>query len=89
MPNDPFSALNDNVIGPARAPFSVTPSDTVALVTVPKALYVGTGGAITLRGVDSTQDVVLRNVASGQVLDIRALYVRATGTTASDIVGLA
>ena len=56
---------------------------------MPKALYVGTGGDIVLRGVGFTSDVTFRNVASGQILDVRASHVRATGTTAADIVALA
>jgi hypothetical protein len=74
---------------PSRAPFAVTPHDTNELGTIPKALYVGTGGNITLRGVGGTADVIFKNVANGQVLDVRAQYVRATGTTAADIVALA
>lgn len=86
---DPFSSLADNSTAPSREPFAVVPSDTVALPTLPKALYVGTGGNVTLRGAGAGSDVVFRNVAPGQVLDVRALFVRATGTTAADIVALA
>ena len=43
---------------------------------------------MVLRGVGGAADVTFKNVANGQVLDVRAQYVRATGTTATDIVGL-
>lgn len=89
MPADAFASLTDAINDPARAPFAVTPHDTNALPAVPKALYIGTGGAVTLRGVDGSADVLFKNVASGQVIDVRAAYVRATGTTAADIVALA
>ncbi|MEZ5656801.1 MAG: hypothetical protein R3E04_13125 [Sphingobium sp.] len=56
---------------------------------IPKALYVGTGGTVILRGVDSAADVTFKNVANGQILDVQAQFVRATGTTATDIVALA
>lgn len=56
---------------------------------MPKALYVGAGGTVVVRGVDATSDVAFRNVVSGQVLDVRARFIRASGTTATDIVGLA
>lgn len=88
MPNDPYFSQADTVNDPARAPFAVVPHDVNALPIVPKALYVGTGGSVVLRGVDGAADVTFKNVASGQVLDVRALYLRATGTTAADIVGL-
>ena len=89
MPNDPFTLQADNASSPSRAPFAVVPSDTDLLSVVPKALYIGTGGDVVLRGAGGTADVVFRNVASGQVIDVRAGYVRATGTSASDIVALA
>ncbi len=89
MPSDNFSATADSTAAPSTAPFTITPSDAVALPVVPKALYVGTAGIVVLRGVNGAADVVFKNVSSGQVLDIRAAYVRATGTTAADIVGLA
>lgn len=78
--------------GPAtssRAPYAVTPSDSVELSVIPKALYIGTGGTVILRGVGAGADVTFKNVANGQILDVAAQYVRATGTTASDIVALA
>lgn len=89
MPNDPFASQADNAFGTSRAPFAVVPSDSVELPTIPKGLYVGTGGAVVLRGVNGAADVTFKNVASGQVIDVRAQFVRATGTTAADIVALA
>lgn len=90
MPSpDTFARFADTTTSPSRAPFAVSPSDATPLTALPKALYVGTGGTIVLRGADSAADVTFRNVASGQILDVRATYVRATGTTAADIVALA
>ncbi len=86
---DRFQTFSDTSIGPSRAPFAITPNDSVELGLVPKALYVGTGGTIVLRGLDAAADVIFKNLANGQILDVRAQFVRATGTTASDIVGLA
>lgn len=87
--SDPFASHADSVAAPARRAFAITPHATNALSPVPKALFVGTGGDVVLRSIDGTADVTFRNVASGQVLDVRAEYVRAAGTTAADIVGLA
>lgn len=86
---DQFQSAGDALLAPARAPFTIVPDDTAPLPTLPKAIYVGTGGALVLRGVDATADVTLKNVAAGQVIDVRASHVRATGTTAADLVGLA
>lgn len=86
---DRFDTMQDSLSSPSRAPFDVVPSDTVDLQPIPKALYVGTGGTVVIRGVGATADVTFKNVASGQVLDVRARLVKATGTTATDIVALA
>lgn len=86
---DNFAHYTDTISSPARRAFAVTPHNVNELPEVPKALYVGTGGDVTLRPVDSDADVVLKNVGSGQVLDIRPSHIRATGTTAADIVALA
>ncbi len=86
---DAFSAYGDGPSTPSSAPFAVTPHDSNQLPQIPKALYVGVGGDVVLRGVNGAADVTFRNVASGQTIDVRAAYVRATGTTASGLVGLA
>lgn len=84
---DSFSSHGDTAIAPARAPFSIAPHNSNELPAIPKAIYVGTGGDITLRGVDGAADVVYKNVTSGSYLMVRARFVRATGTTAADLIG--
>jgi hypothetical protein len=86
---DHFDTRADSVFAPSRKPFAITPHDETEVSPLPKALYVGTGGDLTLRGVDAAEDVIFRNVSSGDRIEVRAAYVRATGTTALDIVGLA
>lgn len=86
---DPFRSHSDTVDDPSRAPFAVVPHDSDELTLTPKALYIGTGGDLTLRGIDGTGDVVFKNLPSGSILAVRPKYVRATGTSATDIVGLA
>ena len=85
---DQFQTLADSVSGPATRAAAVVPHDVDALPEIPKALYVGTGGTVTLRGVSGGEDVAFQNVASGSYLLVRAQYVRATGTSAADIVAL-
>ncbi len=89
MPIDTFRSSSDTLLAGARAPFAVSPHDTNELAIVPKALYVGTSGHVVLRGIDGIADVTFRNVPAGAILDVRAQFIRATGTTAADIVGLA
>lgn len=87
--SDPFASRGSSVMSPSRNPFSVTPHDTNPLSVIPKAIRVGQGGTLVLRGVDASQDVTLINVANGEVVDIRASHIRATGTSCSAIVALA
>lgn len=83
---DDFSDRSDSVLAPSRSAAMVVPSDAQPLARLPKALYVGTGGHVTLRCVDDATDVVFRNVPAGAIVRARPSHVRATGTTATDIV---
>lgn len=85
--NDRFRTGGDSVTAPARCAFAITPHDTQPLPLVTKGLCVGTSGEIALRAIDSEADVTL-NVVAGQLLPIRITHVRASGTTASGLVGL-
>ena len=83
---DLFAWIRDTLWAPSRRPYAVDPSDTVALPYLPKGIYVGTGGDVCLRGVDSDADVTYRNLPSASYINVRARYVRATGTTASNLI---
>ena len=87
MAFDPFAFNSDTPTAPAAQAFAIIPSNTVELPQPTKAIYVGTGGHVTLRALRSSADVVYRNVPAGSYLTVRAVYVRATGTTAADLVG--
>lgn len=89
MPQDKFQNSSDSLIAPAQACFSITPDDADDLLQVTKAIYVGDGGDITLRSVDGPSDVTFLNVPTGAILDVRVQAIRATGTSASSIIGLA
>lgn len=82
-----ITTVGDSASSPARIPFAITPSDTQPLPTLPKGIYVGTGGDVTLRGVNATADVTYRNLPDASYIAVHASHVRATGTTASDLVG--
>lgn len=88
MTSDTFERYADSPVGPARRASAVTPHDSNAISPLPKALFFGSAGTVTLRAVDSAADVSLP-VAAGQILPVRASHVRASGTTAGNIVSLA
>ena len=85
---DQFSGAVDSVMAPATRAAAVVPHDVNALPDIPKALFVGTGGHIAMRGVNGSADQIWKNVPDGTVLPFRAQYVRSSGTTAADILAL-
>lgn len=86
--SDPFQNVADQVSAPATRAVAVSPHDGNALTDIPKAIFVGTGGNVTMRGVGGGGDTVWKNVPAGTVLPFRAQYVRATGTSAGDLLAL-
>ena len=54
---------------------------------IASALFVGTGGNVTLVGKDGAS-ATFKNVPSGTLLNVQAVSVKSTGTTASDFVAL-
>jgi hypothetical protein len=76
--------MSDNFQVPSRAA-AVTPSDTTEIYA--SALYVGGGGslAVVTEGGDT---VSFNGVQGGSMLVLRVRQVRATSTTATNIVRL-
>jgi hypothetical protein len=62
---------------------AVTPSDTTP-ITESTALYIGVSGDVTIITPNS-QTVTLKSVPVG-IVEVKASYVKATGTTATNIV---
>ena len=89
MINDPFRNSSDSPSAPAEYCFDIVPDDGADLPRATKALYVGQAGDITLRSIRGDADVLFRALPAGTILDVRTRAVRATGTTAAGIVGLA
>lgn len=89
MSTDVFDTkIGANVLGTATGFSAVTLSNTVDLPFTSRALYVGTGGNITVYAANSTTPVVFTNVGTGTILPVAVSRVLATGTTASNIVAL-
>lgn len=72
---------------PASGVFSVTPHNSTNFSQNARALYVGSGGTISLVAADGTQ-ATFAGVPSGYVLPVQCKRVNATGTTAANIVGM-
>jgi len=82
--------FSDHAVGltaPATRPETITPSDAVELSRATRALYVGQTGNVRLK-TTSGDIVTLANMQGGILYPIRVTQVFATGTTATDLVGL-
>jgi hypothetical protein len=82
---DPFTDFPTTLSTPARDAGLITPSDSIDLTVVPRAIYVGVTGSVAAVMVGG-QTVTLQNVAAGSLLPIRVGRINATGTTASGLV---
>ena len=87
MITDLYSSISPTPASPASKAFEIEPAVDEELPFVTSAIYVGTGGDLTLRPHDSDADVTYKNVPSGAYLTIRASHIRDAGTTASDLIG--
>lgn len=84
---DRYENTSAGLESPALDAFSITPNDATDLQEVTRALYIGSGGNVTVTTKGGAQ-VTFAGLTSGSLLPIRAVRVHATGTTASVIVGL-
>lgn len=76
-------------VDPARLAIAITPSDSANIVNngqLTRGIYVGGAGNISVEMGQGT--VVFYNAVAGSVLPLRVQRVNATGTTASNLVGL-
>lgn len=71
---------------PAYTYAAVTPSDSVMLQAGCRSLYVGTQGDVTVVPPRSSTAVLFKDVVG--LLPIQVAQVKATGTTATNIVAL-
>lgn len=74
-------------VGPAGGGFAITPSDSVDLVQVCRGVYVGTAGDLKVT-MPWGGTLTFKNLAAGMIHPIAAKRVFATGTAATDIIGL-
>jgi hypothetical protein len=84
---DRFESLSPSISGPAISGFPVSPSDAADLPETTRALYIGTGGDLTVM-MTTGEALLLKEVPQGVVLPLRVTRVFQTGTTAADIVAL-
>lgn len=84
MPTNRYPRYASSVESPASRHHVVTPSDTVDLPFLPRALYVTADGDLAML-MDGEAAAVVYPVTAGSILPMRPTRVNATGTTASVI----
>lgn len=70
------------------AAFAITPSDTAALPSPASSIYVGGAGNVTLFPVGSPVAIEFAAVPAGTTIPVPTQQVMATGTSATNLVGL-
>jgi hypothetical protein len=85
---DRFADYAISLESPAVTGFAVTPNDGTDLSDVTRAVYVGGSGNVSAV-LQSGAEVVFVGLTSGSVLPARLRRIKATGTTATNLVGLA
>lgn len=84
---DLFASTTPSLTSPAIDGQPVVPSNTALLAQVSRAIYVGTAGDISAELASGTQ-VTFIAVPAGMILPLRLRKIRATGTSAQNIVAL-
>lgn len=80
---NPFENRTSSLAGPATDIFPVTPSDTVDMQNVAIALYVETGGNLSV--ITSRGGARSISVANNSILPVGIRRVNASGTSATGI----
>ena len=84
---DTFKTRYRNLESPAANGFAITPSNDSLLPYAARAFYVGGEGSVSL--VTSAGDTItLVGVKAGAIYPISIIKVNATGTSATNLVGL-
>ena len=73
---------------PARSAAAITPADGADLADASRAIYTGSGGALTVDMVGVGTNITFSNVPAGTVLPFRLTRVYATGTTGTGYIAL-
>jgi hypothetical protein len=84
---DDFSAFQVGLRDPGVHAATVTPDDNTDLGHVTRALYVGGAGAVAVI-MNGGESVTFSGVTAGTFLPLRVNRVKATGTTATNIVAI-
>ena len=84
---DPFAYTAPGLSSPGGNAFAVTGNDSTDLTNATRGLYVGGAGDVKVTTIGGST-VTFAAVPGGSVLPVRVARVFATGTTATNMIGL-
>ena len=82
-----YTGRADAISAPAQRGFAITPSDAVDLAAETRGLWIGASGDLVLV-LASGDEVTIAGAVGGTLLPLRVTRVKATGTSAAQLVGL-
>lgn len=77
----------ESIAAPASRGYAITANDGTDLAAETRAIYVGGAGTLALV-LASGDAVTFTGLTAGTLLPVRAIRVKATGTSATQLVGL-
>jgi len=88
--NETKNALNNMLYGTAVAITAVDGGSDQSIESgaTYEALYIGVGGDVTVTLATDGEDILFKNLASGQLLPIRLTHVKESNTTATSMIAL-
>jgi len=88
--NETKNALNNMLYGTAVAITAVDggSDQNIQSGATYEALYIGVGGDVTVTLATDGEDILFKNLASGQLLPIRLTHVKESNTTATHMIAL-
>lgn len=84
---DKFDSFTSDLVAPAREGADIVPDDGKDLPALPRAIWIGGGGSLSMVMADGGT-VRLVGVPAGALLPLRPRRVRASGTSATYLVAL-
>ncbi|OLS51856.1 spike base protein, RCAP_Rcc01079 family [Rhodovulum sulfidophilum] len=83
---DPYPGMSVGSTSPAVDWSEITPSDSANLATVPRALDCAVSGDVVI--VSASGNEITITLTAGAPYPVRPVRVKATGTTATGIIGM-
>ena len=85
---DRFSGFSAGADAPASHAVAITPNNSTDLTEATRGVYVGASGNLKVDMLGGETAIIFVGLAAGLIHPLRVTRVYATGTTATDIIGV-